>query len=382
MSGAREVFWVFFRLGLTAFGGPIAHLAYFRAECVENRRWLDEKAYADLVALCQFLPGPASSQTALILGLRRAGLWGAVAAWTAFTLPSAAAMIVFALGLRALDAASPPFLHGLKIVAVAVVAQAVWTMARKFCVGPIRAGLALGAAALVLGFPSAPAQIAALLAAGTLGWLFLPAAPREPLALALPGDRRLALGAAVLFLLLLFVPPWIDAAPAQKFAAFYRAGALVFGGGHVVLPLLRDAVVPAGWIGDPAFLAGYGAAQALPGPLFAFAAFLGTAMDGPFAGLLALLAIYLPSFLLLAAVLPFWSALSQQAAIRAALIGVNAAVVGFLAAALYAPVWTSAIFTPRDFTLALAAFLALTLAKAPPWLVVALGAAGAQLLGA
>ncbi|MCI4679136.1 chromate efflux transporter [Rhodoblastus acidophilus] len=380
-----EVFWAFLRLGLTSFGGPVAHLSYFRAEFVERRQWLDEASYADLVALCQFLPGPASSQVGFALGLRRAGLCGGFVAWTAFTLPSALALVAFAYGLSGLgDLARQPWLHGLKIVALAVVAQAVWTMAKNLCPDRIRATLAVCAAALVLALPSAGGQIAAIAAGGLFGLFFLagPAAPAP--ALRIEGHRG-ALAAALAFLALLFGLPLAAAATQSHgvalFASFYRAGALVFGGGHVVLPLLQQAVVPPGWIDNSVFLAGYGAAQAVPGPLFAFAAFLGAAMreapNGAAGALLCLVAIYLPSFLLVLAVLPFWRALRARPKAQGALKGVNAAVVGLLLAALYNPVWTSAIFSPSDFALAVLAFLLLAAWKVPPWAVVILGAIGA-----
>jgi chromate transporter len=381
----REVFLVFLRLGLTSFGGPVAHLGYFRAECVGRRRWLDERAYADIVALCQFLPGPASSQVGLSLGLRRAGHAGALAAWLGFTAPSAAIMIGFALGLNFAGAGALPLLHGLKIVAVAVVAQAVWTMGQRFCRDALRAGVALGAAALALAAPSAFGQVGAIVLGGLIGRALLPPQP-APAALDLPASRRLGLIAGALYLALLAgLPPLAHAfgAGAERFAAIYRSGALVFGGGHVVLPLLRDALVTPGWIGDGAFISGYGAAQALPGPLFTFAAYLGAAMPGAptglAGGLLALAAIFLPGALLLFAVLPFWEALRARQGAAAALAGVNAAVVGLLFAALCTPVWTSAIFSGGDVLLALAAFALLVSGKAPPWLVVALGAAATQI---
>jgi chromate transporter len=383
-----EVLAAFLRLGLTSFGGPVAHLGYFRTEFVERRRWLDEAAYVDLVALCQFLPGPASSQTGISLGMLRAGLPGAVAAWIGFSGPSAAAMIAFGYGVGRLgDLAQVPWLHGLKIVAVAVVAQAVWGMARNLCPDRERASVAVGAALLVLAEPSAAGQVGAIVAGGLVAWGLLPAAAgarAHPLAIRLP--RPLALSALGLFALLLFGLPGVAAASGGHLAAlvasFYRSGALVFGGGHVVLPLLQQAVVPPGWVGNDAFLAGYGAAQAVPGPLFTFAAYLGTVMQGTphgwLGGILCLAAIYLPSFLLLIGVLPFWDALRRRTSVRAALQGVNAAVVGLLLAALYHPVWTSAIFGPADFGLGLAAFLLLALWRVPPWVVVVLGALGAE----
>ncbi|WP_298356451.1 chromate efflux transporter [Rhodoblastus sp.] len=390
MTMWREVFAVFLRLGLTSFGGPVAHLSYFRAELVERRKWLDEKVYADIVALCQFLPGPASSQVGIVLGMLRAGFLGGLAAWAGFTLPSALALILFAYGLGGIgDMSHVAWLHGLKIVAVAVVAQAVWGMAKNLCPDRERATLAVAAAALTLAFPSAAGQVGAILAGGLIGWRFLPAAvdgAHRPLLI--PMSRTRAAAAAAAFAILLFGLPLLATANSSHaldlFASFYRSGSLVFGGGHVVLPLLQQAVVPQSWIGNDAFLAGYGAAQAVPGPLFAFAAYLGTAMkdapNGFLGGLLCLVAIYLPSFLLLIAALPFWDALRHRADVQSALKGVNAAVVGLLLAALYDPVWTSAIFSRADFALGVVAFLLLTLWKTPPWLVVVLGALGASAL--
>jgi len=387
-GSALEVLRAFLRLGLTSFGGPVAHLGYFRAEFVERREWLDEAAYVDIVALCQFLPGPASSQTGISLGILRAGLPGALAAWIGFSGPSALAMILFGYGVGRLgDIANVPWLHGLKIVAVAVVAQAVWGMARNLCPDRERASVAAGAALVALAVPSAAGQIGAIVVGGLIGWWRFPArsgVAAAPLAVRIA--RPLAVTALALFVVLLFGLPLVAAASGSHVAAlissFYRSGALVFGGGHVVLPLLQQAVVPPGWVGNDAFLAGYGAAQAVPGPLFTFAAYLGTVMGpaphGWAGGLICLAAIYLPSFLLLLGVLPFWDALRRRTAVRAALTGVNAAVVGLLLAALYRPVWTSAIFGPADFALAIAAFLLLVMWRVPPWLVVILGAVAAS----
>jgi chromate transporter len=378
LSDIHDVFFTFLRLGLTSFGGPVAHLGYFHAECVARRRWLDEKTFGDIVALCQFLPGPASSQVGICLGLRRAGFWGGLAAWTGFTAPSAALMIGFALGLDLLGA--KPFLNGLKIVAVAVVAQAVWAMAREFCPDVLRIGLALTASALALVLPGALGQTAALVAAAAIGWAALPP-QAAPAALDIFVGRRVGLFAGALFLALLLGPLALNLpAGAEKFAAIYRSGALVFGGGHVVLPLLREGLVVPGFIGDSAFIDGYGAAQALPGPLFTFAAYLGAVMDGFAGGLLALAAIFLPGVLLLFAVLPFWAQVRAHSGASAALAGVNAAVVGLLFAAFCTPIWTSAIFSLRDALFAACAFALLVFAEAPPWLVVLLGALVAQAL--
>ena len=385
-----EVLLVFLRLGVTSFGGPVAHLGYFRAEFVERRKWLDEAAYVDIVALCQFLPGPASSQVGITLGTLRAGLPGALAAWFGFTMPSAVAMIAFGYGVAELgDISHVPWLHGLKIVAVAVVAQAVWGMARSLCPDRERATLAAGAAVLALAEPSAAGQIGAIVAGGLIGWWLLPEASGNKAApLAVNIGRPLAVGALVLFFALLFGLPALAAASSNHITAlissFYRSGALVFGGGHVVLPLLQQAVVPPGWVSNDVFLAGYSAAQAVPGPLFTFAAYLGTMMrpapNGWTGGLISLVAIYLPSFLLLIGILPLWDELRTRMGVQAALKGVNAAVVGLLLAALYRPVWTSAIFTPADFALGVVALLLLVMWRVPPWAVVVLGAVGATII--
>jgi chromate transporter len=383
-----EVLRVFLRLGLTSFGGPVAHLGYFRAEFVERRKWLDEAHYVDIVALCQFLPGPASSQTGISLGILRAGLPGGLAAWIGFSGPSVLAMILFGYGVGLIgDIAHVPWLHGLKIVAVAVVAQAVWGMARNLCPDRERATIAVAAALVALALPSATGQIGAIVAGGLIGWRLFPAAAvGEAAPLAIRIARPLAIVALVLTFVLLFGLPALAAVSGSHLvaliASFYRSGALVFGGGHVVLPLLQQSVVPPGWVGNDAFLAGYGAAQAVPGPLFTFAAYLGTVMGpapkGWLGGLICVCAIYLPSFLLLVGILPFWDSLRRRGPIRAALSGVNAAVVGLLLAALYNPVWTSAIHAPADFAIGISAFLLLTMWAVPPWLVVILGAVAAS----
>jgi chromate transporter len=392
------VFWIFLRLGLTSFGGPVAHLGYFRDEFVQRRQWLTERSYADLVALCQFLPGPASSQVGMALGLLRAGLPGALAAWMGFTLPSALVLALFGLGLAAgTTVLSAGALHGLKVVAVAVVAQAVWGMARSLCVGRARVTLMALSACAVLLWPGVWAQVGVMLVAGAVGWWLFgrggAALPTNVPSLAedglhVPLRRRtglllLVVFAALLVLLPLAVSLWPDMQLAL-FDAFYRVGALVFGGGHVMLPLLQAVVVPPGWVSADAFLAGYGATQAVPGPLFTFAAFLGAAMapwpGGWIGALVCLSAIFLPSFLLVAGALPFWEPLRRNTHAQAALAGVNAAVVGLLLAALYDPVWTSAILGAADFGLALLAFVALVFWRAPPWAVVlASGVAGAVL---
>lgn len=384
------VFLIFLRLGLTSFGGPVAHLGYFREEFVVRRHWLSERSYADLVALCQFLPGPASSQVGMALGLSRAGYAGALAAWLGFTLPSAIALILFALGIASYGDAMPAgVLQGLKVVAVAVVAQAVWGMARTLCPDVPRISIMVAATCWVLLVPSAWGQVGVIIVAALIGLAAfrpLPGTAHEPLPISI--RRRTGLLWLTLFCaLLLGLPLLASLFPSPLLAmvdAFYRAGSLVFGGGHVVLPLLQAEVVPPGWVDGDAFLAGYGAAQAVPGPLFTFAAFLGASMNqapgGWLGGLVALLAIFLPSFLLVLGALPFWEQLRRNRRTQAALMGVNAAVVGLLLAALYQPVWTSAIHRPEDFGLALVALTALLFWKLPPWLVVlGSGALGALL---
>lgn len=382
-----SVFLIFLRLGLTSFGGPIAHLGYFRDAFVTRRRWLSERSYADLVALCQFLPGPASSQVGIALGLSRAGYGGALAAWLGFTLPSAVVLILLALGITRHSTAIPPgVLHGLKVVAVAVVAQAVWGMARNLCTDAPRVAVMLLAACVALLQTSAWGQVGVILVAGMAGLLlFKPAPPTAHDALPVTISRRAgALWLSLFVLLLASLPILTQLMPNPTLAvtdAFYRTGALVFGGGHVVLPLLQAEVVPRHWVSNDVFLAGYGAAQAMPGPLFTFAAFLGASMtqtpSGWLGGLLCLLAIFAPSFLLVMGALPFWEGLRRSPRTQAALAGVNAAVVGLLLAALYQPVWTSAIFTAQDVALALIGLVALMVWKLPPWLVVVgSGAAG------
>ncbi|HYM03244.1 MAG TPA: chromate efflux transporter [Stellaceae bacterium] len=383
-----EVLLAFLRLGLTSFGGPVAHLGYFRAEFVERRRWLDETAYADIVALCQFLPGPASSQTGIALGLLRAGFAGAVCAWIGFTLPSAVALIAFGYGVGRLgDLTRAPWLHGLKIVAVAVVAQAVWGMARSLAADRLRASLAVAAAVLTLAVPSTWGQVGAIVFGGLIGWWFLRKdAPSPASLLPLRIAKVWSIASLALFFALLAILPLAAGASGNHAVAlvdsFYRSGSLVFGGGHVVLPLLQAEVVPPGWVGNDVFLAGYGAAQAVPGPLFTFSAYLGTVMgpepNGWRGGLICLIAIFLPSFLLVVGALPFWNDLRRNAGMQAALGGVNAAVVGLLLSALYRPVWTSAIFAPADFGIGIIAFLLLVFWRVPPWLVVILGALGAE----
>lgn len=386
-KSAWAVFLIFLRLGLTSFGGPVAHLGYFRDEFVIRRKWLTENSYADLVALCQFLPGPASSQVGIAIGLSRAGYTGALAAWTGFTLPSAIALILFAMGITSYGDIIPSgVLHGLKVAAVAVVAQAVWGMGRNLCTDVARVSIMALAACFVLLVPSALGQVGVIAIAAIIGLiLFKPekGIAHDPLPITV--KRRTGIFWLLLFFLLLIGLPLLTALyPSQTLSmidTFFRAGSLVFGGGHVVLPLLQAEVIPAGWLSNDTFLAGYGATQAVPGPLFTFAAFLGSSMNqapnGWLGGMICLIAIFAPSFLLVMGALPFWEGLRQNLRTRAALSGINAAVVGLLLAALYQPVWTSGILDAKDFALALIALVALMFWKLPAWLVVmSYGAAG------
>lgn len=385
-----EVLWAFLKLGLTSFGGPVAHLGYFRTEFVERRKWLDEKSYSDLVALCQFLPGPASSQVGMALGQQRAGWLGSLMAWLGFTMPSALALILFAYGIAQYsDLAASGAVHGLKVVAVAVVAQAVWGMAKSLCPDRIRAALAIFSALLTLVLPSWLGQVGAILACGLIGWWAVKLAHEEPVPhIGYGVSRAVGVIALVIFFALLLGLPLVLAATGSSLSAlvegFYRSGSMVFGGGHVVLPLLQATVVPTGAVGNSEFLAGYGAAQAVPGPLFSFAAYLGAVMQGPLSGwqggLVFLLVIFLPAWLLVIGALPFWDVLRQRDAIRNAMAGVNAGVVGILLSALYDPVWTSAIHERADFGLALAAFGLLVYARSSPMLVVLFGAVAGGLL--
>jgi len=380
---ARRVLLAFLRQGFTAFGGPVAHIGYFRREFVDRRGWVSEGAFADLLALCQFLPGPASSQLAMAIGLRRAGWLGLIAAWVGFTLPAATIMVALAYAAPLLQASwGGGWIHGLKIAAAAIVAQALVAMARTLARGPIRAGMAIGAAGGLVIANGAMAQIFALLAGAAFGFALLRAdvpAPDTPdLAPAGRGDYRAAAGALAVFVFLLGALPFAAAALREPLlglaSVFYRTGSLVFGGGHVVLPLLQAEIVDRGWLDRDAFLAGYGAAQAIPGPLFSFAGFVGAAQTvaagGWIGGLVAITAIFLPSLLLVAGVLPFWDRLKMRAEARGALAGVNAVVVGLLAAALWDPVLQSAVVRPRDWALVAAAYVFLTIARLPPWLVV------------
>jgi chromate transporter len=383
-----EVLWVSTRLGLTSFGGPIAHLGYFHEEYVERRKWIDEQSYADLVALCQFLPGPASSQVSIAIGIARARLLGGIAAWIGFTLPSALALIAFAFGIGAFtNTTDAGWLHGLKIVAVAVVAQAVWGMARSLCPDSERATIAILASIVTLAWPTAVGQLSSIAIAGLFGIMIFPGIVSSSISpMRFPVGKKTGLIAWVIFFALLVGLPFgRQIAPThalEVFDSFFRVGSLVFGGGHVVLPLLQTEVVGPGWVTNEQFVAGYGATQAVPGPLFTFSAYLGALMssepNGWTGASLALVAIFLPSFLLVIGALPFWDVLRTMPVFQSALKGINAAVVGLLLAALYKPVWTSAIYSPADFGLGLVAFGLLMFWKCPPWLVVLLTAAGGE----
>jgi chromate transporter len=391
MRPSLEVFLAFLKLGVSSFGGPVAHLGYFREEFVVRRRWLADATYTDLVALCQFLPGPASSQVGFSIGLMRIGYPGALAAWLGFTLPSAIALVLFAYGANALSGpVGSALLHGLKLVAVAIVAQAVLGMARTLCPDRQRASIA-GLAALIVIFlnTSSLSQIAAILMGGLAGLRFCrSAASTSTGSMVVPISRHVGIASLASFGLLLVGMPLLSAFGAPPgvalFDAFYRSGALVFGGGHVVLPLLRNAVVVPGWVSDDTFLAGYGAAQAIPGPLFTFAAYLGvvvkTSPHGVTGAVLGLIGIFLPGMLILVGALPFWDTFRTRTSAQAAMRGANAAVVGLLAAALYSPLWTSSVGTQGDFGAVLTGFILLVVWRTPALLVVVLGALGGLVL--
>lgn len=366
-------------LGLTSFGGPIAHLGFFHHEYVTKRKWIDEAGYADLVALCQFLPGPASSQVGIGIGTMRGGILGGVLAWLGFTLPSAIALVIFAYLLKGFDVAEAGWIHGLKIVAVAIVAHAVWTMGTKLANDKIKASIAVAAMIPLILWPSAFLQIGIIALAGIFGMFFYNKNKEtSKLVTAVSVHPRLAIICLVLFFLLLFILPIASVAfehpLLQLFDSFYRSGSLVFGGGHVVLPLLESELVPTGFVSEADFLTGYGATQAVPGPLFTFSAYLGAIAMGGAGAVVALLAIFLPSFLLVIGVLPFWDRLRQNPWVSSGLIGINAAVVGILMAALYHPLWTAAIWNGKDFVLVVVLFLLMQFWKMKPWIVVLIGA--------
>ncbi|WP_096202358.1 chromate transporter [Bacillus sp. FJAT-45350] len=380
-----EILIVSTRLGFTSFGGPIAHLGYFHDEYIRRRKWMDEKSYADLVALCQFLPGPASSQVGIGIGVMRAGIVGGIVSFIGFTLPSVVALIIFALLLQSFGFTDAGWIHGLKIVAVVVVAHAILGMAKNLTPDLQRKTIALGAIVLTLLWQTAFTQVAVILVAGFIGYLLYKQQPVDDKSeVKFPVSRRFGSICLTLFFGLLILLPIVREATALSWVAmfdsFYRAGSLVFGGGHVVLPLLEREFVPTGWLSEEQFLAGYGAAQAVPGPLFTFAAYIGAVMNGWKGGLIATIAIFLPAFLLILGTLPFWDTLRRNTKVKGALMGVNAAVVGILIAALYQPIWTSSILTTIDFVFGAILFSMLVFWKLPPWVIVLTGAIGGLLL--
>ncbi|WP_379156461.1 chromate transporter [Paenibacillus sp. sgz5001063] len=379
-----EVLGVSLKLGLTSFGGPIAHLGYFHNEYIRRRKWMDERSYADLVALCQFLPGPASSQVGIGIGVVRAGLLGGFIAWLGFTLPSVIALVAFAFLLQGFDISNAGWIHGLKIVAVAIVAQAVLGMGQKLTPDRGRVTIAVVAAVFALSWHAAYGQILILAAAGIIGLAIYRTKPEKGPDLPIAISRAVAALCLVLFLLLLILLPLLRTSVEAKglaiFDSFYRSGSLVFGGGHVVLPLLEREVVPTGWVSREDFLAGYGATQAVPGPLFTFAGYLGAMTSGIWGAVIATAGIFLPAFLLVIGALPFWNGWRNNPKVHGALAGINAAVVGILLAALYDPLWTTAILKPLDFALAAILFVMLFFWKLPPWMIVLAGAAGGMLM--
>lgn len=386
LSSLLEVLAVSTKLGVTSFGGPIAHLGYFHNEYVRRRRWIDERAYADLVALAQFLPGPASSQVGIGMGVLRSGLLGGIAAWTGFTLPSVIALVLFAVLLKGLNLGHAGWIHGLKIIAVVVVADAVLGMGRKLASDRNRATIAVVAACTVLLWQTAYSQVVVIALAGLVGWwLYSGNATAPTTNVSVPISRRMGTAFLMLYLLLLVGLPLLRQATGNHWVAvfdsFYRPGSLVFGGGHVVLPLLEREVVPVGWVSKADFLAGYGAAQAVPGPLFTFAGYLGYMLGGTVGAVVAVAGIFAPAILLILGALPFWNTLRSSPKVQGALVGINAAVVGILLAALYNPLWTSAILAPADFALAAILFVMLAFWRLPPWVIVVAGALGGSIIG-
>ncbi|BFT73782.1 chromate transporter [Paenibacillus sp. P36] len=380
-----EILAVSAKLGVTSFGGPIAHLGYFHNEYIRRRKWLNEQDYADIVALCQFLPGPASSQVGIAVGIVRAGMLGGLTAWLGFTLPSVIALVLFALLLQGFDIGSTGWIHGLKIVAVAIVVQAILGMGQKLAPDRNRATIAVLVAAVTVLWQTAISQVLLIGIAGIVGmFLYKNTSIPNTTSLSIPISRSVAmLSLGVFFGLLILLPSLRQMVHVQwlsMFDSFYRSGSLVFGGGHVVLPMLEREVVPTGWVSKSDFLAGYGAAQAVPGPLFTFAAYLGTMIGGVKGAIIATTAIFLPAYLLVVGALPFWHTLRKSAKVQGALVGINAAVVGILLAALYNPLWITAILAPVDFVLAMILFVMLVFWKLPPWVVVIAGAVGGMLI--
>jgi chromate transporter len=380
-----EILIISTRLGMTSFGGPVAHLGYFHEEYIRRRKWMDEKTYSDLVALCQFLPGPASSQVGMGIGILRGGILGGIIAFIGFTLPSVIALILFALLLQGVGIGESGWIHGLKVVAVAVVAHAILGMASKLTPDIKRKSIALLALVATLLWQTAFTQVGVILISAVIGFLLYKQHKEENTSFtSVPISKTVAVICLLIFFGLLILLPIIREVTSLNwiamFDSFYRSGSLVFGGGHVVLPLLEREFVPTGWLSEEEFLAGYGAAQAVPGPLFTFAAYLGAVISGWKGGLLATFAIFLPAFLLILGTLPFWDSLRQNAKVKGALMGVNAAVVGILIAAFYHPIWTSSILEPIDFAFAAVLFSMLVYWKLPPWIVVVTGAIGGWLL--
>lgn len=385
LKSLLDIFLVSSRLGLTSFGGPVAHLGYFHNEYIQRRKWMDEKSYADLVALCQFLPGPASSQVGIGIGVMRAGVLGGIVSFIGFTLPSVIALILFALILQGIDIKDAGWIHGLKIVAVAVVAHAILGMAKNLTPDIKRKAIALFALVATLLWQTAFTQVGVIVISAVLGFvLFRQQTEDNDAIIQFPISKGFAVICLILFFGLLFLLPILREVTSLNwvtlFDSFYRSGSLVFGGGHVVLPLLEREFVPTGWLTKDEFLAGYSAAQAVPGPLFTFAAYLGAVIGGWQVGLLATIAIFLPAFLLILGALPFWASLRRNSKIKGALMGVNAAVVGILIAAFYQPIWTSSILTPMDFAFAATIFFMLVYCKLPPWIIVVTGAIGGSLM--
>lgn len=382
-----EILMVSIRLGVTSFGGPIAHLGYFHEEYIRRRKWMDEKSYADLVALAQFLPGPASSQVGIGIGIVRGGVLGGIISFLGFTLPSVIALIIFALLLQTFNLGEAGWIHGLKLVAVAIVAHAILGMAKNLTPDLKRKTIALFALTITLVWPAIYSQIGIILLAALTGFLMYKQHHLEEdhSKVYFPVSKKLGIICLTLFFGLLFLLPFLRELTSIRwiamFDSFYRSGSLVFGGGHVVLPLLEQEFVPTGWLSAEAFLAGYGATQAVPGPLFTFAAYLGAVINGWQGGFIATIAIFLPAFLLILGTLPFWDSLRRNPKIKGALMGVNAAVVGLLIAAFYQPIWTSSIIKPIDFAFAAILFSMLAYFKLPPWVIVLTGAVGGTLLG-
>ncbi|MEZ2716460.1 chromate efflux transporter [Niallia circulans] len=381
-----EIFLISTKLGLTSFGGPVAHLGYFYDEYVRRRKWLDEKSYADLVALCQFLPGPASSQVGIGIGILRGGLLGGIISFLGFTFPSVIALIIFARMIDVLDIGNADWIHGLKIVATAIVAHAILGMAKNLTPDLKRKTIALFALILTLLWQSVFSQVGVIILSAIIGYFLYKQQVRQQnqVDISFPISKQVASVSLVLFFSLLFLLPIIREVFSYQwiamFDSFYRSGSLVFGGGHVVLPLLEREFVPGGWLSEASFLAGYGATQAVPGPLFTFAAYIGTVLNGWGGGLLATFAIFLPAFLLIVGTLPFWNFVRKNPKIQGVLMGVNAAVVGILVSSFYQPIWTSSISDASDFAFAAILFSMLVYWKLSPWIVVITGALGGMLL--